>query len=253
MDESSTRFHASVNVGTSQGPSIGRIIAGSAIVIVGIGLLLDEFGHFEFGQVVSTWWPLIIVLAGVVRLIQSPSKWVGSVVLIVWGSLVQLNIFDYLPGGFWGAFWPVALIIAGLSILFNAKKKAGRNANQVIGAEHRGSSDENVLHRSVTFGEDTIYSRATAFRGGTLSVTLGEMTVDLRSATASGSMALDVSVSLGQLNLRVPQHWRVEVIGSPTLGEIKNSALHVPPSDGTVAPVLSVRASATLGAIEITT
>lgn len=252
MDDSSTKFRTSVHLGTTGGPPLGRIIAGSAILLVGIALLLEEFGQAVLWDALFDWWPVFIVIAGVARLVLSPEKWISSTLLSLWGLLLLADNLNFLPGGFWSAFWPVVLIVSGIGILVGSKKKVLPSSASGIGSEHRGSSAENILHRTVTLGEDTVISQATDFRGGKLSVTLGDMTVDLRHASAGSTMMLDASATMGQITLRIPQTWRVEVIGSPTLGEIKNSTLFVAPSDGTVAPVLSVRAHAILGSIEIT-
>jgi len=45
-----------------------RLIAGLVLVILGIGALLDHLTAFDFGSFISDWWPILLVLVGVVQL-----------------------------------------------------------------------------------------------------------------------------------------------------------------------------------------
>ena len=44
--------------------SLARILTGSLIILAGIGALLDALGVFPFWAMARTWWPLAVILAG---------------------------------------------------------------------------------------------------------------------------------------------------------------------------------------------
>ncbi len=47
--------------------SFPNLIPGIAIILLGIGLLMDRLGYWEFsiGRILHNWWPLALVVIGV--------------------------------------------------------------------------------------------------------------------------------------------------------------------------------------------
>ena len=95
--------------------------------------------------------------------------------------------------------------------------------------------------------------KATSLRRGSVSVVLGGVDLDLREATLDpGGADLDLSASLGGVNVTVPSEWRVVVVDRATLGGVE--ALVTDPEElPDDAPLLRVEAGARLGGIAIMT
>jgi hypothetical protein len=86
-----------------------------------------------------------------------------------------------------------------------------------------------------------------------VSVVLGGVDLDLREATLDPSGAdLDLSATLGGVNVTVPSEWRVVVEDRATLGGVE--ALVTDPGElPEDAPLLRVEAAARLGGVAIMT
>jgi len=124
-----------------------------------------------------------------------------------------------------------------------------------------------VLARRRTVGDDTsdefaiaVYvggvqraCKATSLRRGSVSVVLGGVDLDLREATLDpGGADLDLSATLGGVNVTVPSEWRVVVEDRAMLGGVE--ALVTDPEELPAdAPLLRVEAGARLGGVAIMT
>jgi len=124
-----------------------------------------------------------------------------------------------------------------------------------------------LLARRKTFGDETADEfaiatylggveracEATSLRRGTVSVVLGGVDLDLREATLDPSGAdLELSATLGGVNVTVPSNWRVVVEDRATLGGVE--ALVTDPEElPDDAPLLRVAAGARLGGVSILT
>jgi hypothetical protein len=86
-----------------------------------------------------------------------------------------------------------------------------------------------------------VEARATAFMGG--------VQINLVEAELSPGAHLTLRAVMGGIDVVVPSHWRVEVMGRAVMGGIGN--LTEPDADSRDAPVLLIDALAVMGGIEI--
>ena len=86
------------------------ILAGGALVILGTAFLLAQLGVLG-GHNAWDFWPLILVLAGLLKLFgrEDPPGRLWGLFIIVAGVLVQLHYLDMLHLR-WKLVWPVLLI-----------------------------------------------------------------------------------------------------------------------------------------------
>lgn len=124
-----------------------------------------------------------------------------------------------------------------------------------------------VLSRRRTFGDETSDEfgiaayiggvertcTASSLRRGSVSAVLGGVDLDLRGATLDPAGAdLDLSATLGGVNVTVPSEWRVIVEDRAMLGGVE--ALVTDPEElPDTTPLLRVEASARLGGVAIVT
>jgi hypothetical protein len=124
-----------------------------------------------------------------------------------------------------------------------------------------------LLARRKTFGDETADEfgiaallggvertcKAAALRRGSVSVVLGGVELDLREATLDPSGAdLELSATLGGVNVTVPSHWRVVVDDRARLGGV-DALVSDPEELPDDAPLLRVVAGARLGGVSIIT
>lgn len=250
MEEQQTSFSHSVNVqfGKRQrGPGFGFWL-GIAFVVIGGGLLLDSFGWIEFSEALSTWWPSALMLIAVAQLATGSGSLVGSGILFSIGALFQLSELGYLPGGVWSAFWPIILILVGISFISSRWKK--KDVAVDMNSLGRVSVDGSRVDRTAFFGGAELRVTSKDFTGGDLTAVFGGIECDMRDAQMLGKIAtLSVTAVFGGVEIRVPQGWNVLVKGTPIFGGIDEKSLLRPQDPN--APVLVVDSTAVFGGVEI--
>lgn len=224
---------------TARGHS-GTIILGGGLILLGLLLTLNNLDIVDFGDVISRWWPLILIGAGGFNLVQTrspvaPTGWVP----IVLGGVLLLATLDYMRWSRIWELWPVALIVAGLSVIF------GRGT-----ATPEGETTEHDLRISAVFSGVERRVTSDAFRGGHVSAVFGGADVDLRQAKlAEQGATLNVSALFGGVDLYLPRDWRVAVNPNEVLGGVDDKCRQdTAASDG---PTLVVNASAVFGGVDI--
>ncbi len=222
--------------------SSGRIFWGIIIMAVGVLLLLQQMDKLDFGDVISRYWPLILILVGIWQLIANGFRNTGGpLLLIALGVVFQLWKLDILGRKTWSYVWPLLIIFAGLWTLLGALRHRSPAATVI----KEGDIDAFALFAGLERRVDS-----PAFRGGKATAIMGGVDLDLRGAgLAEGSAAIDLSVIMGGITLRVPRGWRVEMDARPLLGGIEDKHTYEPATQG--GGTLRVKATAILGGIEI--
>ena len=212
----------------------GRLYFGVLVVAVGTILLLDNADVLDAGDVFSTWWPVAVILAGVLALVANPRHWPVAVIIIAVGTAFLLSNLDVLDIG--DLIFPAAIILVGLVILF------GRGMGTKQEAGDRVSSFN-------VFSGSEVSSHSKQFQGGSVSAVFGGAEIDLRDALPAPEAALDVFTAFGGIEIKVPEGWQVRVNGLPLFGGIENVTAKekLPESH----PVLAVNATVLFGGLEI--
>lgn len=187
---------------------------------------------------------LIVICAGILFLLENL------------GVAIRINLWD---------FWPVALILIGLShisrpdetrhgvsgaifvivgvlFLLNNLDVMVFNIgtfwpiiviiigiaiikNSVWGSHKAPSSSDNFDLSFILGGGDHIFT-TDQFKGGKLAAFMGGGTIDLRDADIQiDNAVIDVLVFMGGIDIRIPRHWHVNIQGTPILGGIDNKTV----------------------------
>ena len=217
----------------------GSSFLGAALVVFGILLLLNQTEILDIGNP-ARWIPSIVIALGVWALISSRLRnlW-GPLILIGIGGVVQVAV---LTGQLWGSLWPLALIIAGLVIVFRAVPARRRPS---------ASTDGRVQVFSAFWGAEHDYGAAD-LRDGQITVAFGGADIDLRDARISRPPAvLDVLAMFGGIDIRVPDDWRVQIEALGLFGGSEDSRRSG--SSSSDAKLLIVRGLVLFGGLEIKT
>lgn len=227
----------------------GKIFWGLILILLGGGLLLDQLNILDFGDVISLYWPSLLIILGIIGLFDRKSSKTGSLIIIALGALLQLNRMDLVTVDVFRLFFPIILIIVGLSIIFG---KGTRKHSSPVDPEKWANANmnmEDTLDLFVILSGNTAINQSLNFKGGKATAVLGGIDLDLRQAQLNNNQAfLDVTALFGGVEIVVPDTWRVEINGTPILGGIENSTRPNPDLD---APVLKVAATAMFGGIDI--
>lgn len=232
---------------------ISSIISGIILILLGLGFLMREVMGFNFNFYLKTYWPSILIIIGLVKLFDRRSSRVGSIILILIGGLLQANFLDLIDYNIWTLFWPILLIIFGISLLIPKKDKDDKETRNYFYRKTKHSynnvSSEDLLQETVVLSGLSTRNQSRTFKGGTITTILGGMDIDLRGAEiVDGEAVLQVSVLLGGVDILVPPHWRVEISGTPILGGWGNKTTLNNDLD---APVLKIKSFVALGGLDI--
>ena len=101
----------------------GALINGLLLIGLGVLFLLDRLRVEDFGDLLRTYWPSIIILFGISHVLRRESIWSGAwlVVIGVWLQLVRLQLF----GLNYGNSWPLIVIASGAGITLRALTDRG--------------------------------------------------------------------------------------------------------------------------------
>jgi len=217
-----------------------------ALIGVGMLILLDNFNLFDFGDIWS-YWPAILIVVGVAKLVGSNYKDVfSSGILIAIGSIFlfdELNIFyidDILE------LWPLILIFIGSRIIWNLYYNDG---DPSLRAE--GVSEDRVDGVAI-FGGREMRVDSPEFKGGNLTVLFGGSEIYLGNSTPAAPKAvLDVFVMFGGAEIYVPTNWRVVQKAIPLFGGFTDSRRAIDSSMDPTENVLVINGFVMFGGVEV--
>src|SRR5260370_37766291 len=204
---------------------------GAIIIAAGTIWLLDNL-HLIHARDFWEYWPVILIVLGLSRIINSHSSgslvW-GTIVAGV-GTLILLNNLDLFHFD-WNRYWPVVLIAWGVLILIRPWhwRKAGygppgtgsqaRTATTAGWSDAASPSSNNTVSVWTLFGGSRRQIDSQDFRAGDITATFGGVELDLRKAAIAADFAvIDVNAIFGGIEIRVPETWIVESKGVGVLG-----------------------------------
>ncbi|HJM04331.1 MAG TPA: DUF5668 domain-containing protein [Candidatus Saccharimonadaceae bacterium] len=216
---------------------IARILTGTLIVIFGLGALLDALQVLPFWANIGNWWPIGLVLVGVIIVINNLSQFIWATIFIGAGVLLQLERLGLVEVNFFALFWPIIIIGIGLSILF---QKTMRPKNIKV---------QDLDDLTAIFGGSETVNSSKNYLGGKATAIFGGVTLDLRDAVIKKEATLNVFALCGGVELKVPREWKIKTEVFPILGGVESKSSSTAFKDD--APLLIVTGTAALGGIEI--
>lgn len=182
-------------------------LLGGLVVVVGLVLLANTTGVYDTGQLL-VYVPSLFVLVGLYAIVASDFRNVGGpAILVAVASAWQLVALDVLAVSQLVQFWPVLLVLFGLSVIL------GRYRSRVAAV------DQSFVSAFAIFGGNEQRVTGDTFTGGDLSTMFGGVELDLRDATVATPPArVNVTALFGGVEIIVPRDWNVQVDVLPVLG-----------------------------------
>lgn len=223
----------------------GQVLMGVLVIALGLLFLLDNLDLIDVRSALS-FWPLVFIVAGVAKLLDTSSpqgyllglSGIGVGVLMI---LQRMGIIDFS----WRAAWPLLLIGAGVMLVVRA---LGRSGSSVHGVLDEGvvTASQRVDVTAILGGvERRVHSQD--FRGGELTAVMGGCALDLRGAAIIGDAVIHVFAFWGGVTLKVPPDWTVVLEGTPILGGFDEKTA-APPDH---SKRLVIRGYAIMGGVEV--
>lgn len=216
----------------------GRLLVGFVLIALGVLFLLDQNDVVDSGDLISDWWPVVLVVAGLLYVSFSPRHIMVPAVLVIAGLALLARSLDFVPDWLQTVFWPIVLVVIGLWVIFGSG----------LGSADVQQGDR--VNSMVAFFGREVVSESQQFGGGSVFAIFGGTEIDLRRARpVPGGAALDVVVAFGGVEIVVPEGWRVEVKGIPLFGGWSNKTKR--DLVGVDVPLLSVEALVAFGGLDI--
>jgi len=139
--------------------------------------------------------------------------------LISLGVIFLLDKLDVMDvGDFFSTFWPVILIVIGFRLILN--RNAGGSAES--SKDTLIQNDEQSVKYSKVFGDVKLRLESQDFNGGSISIMIGEIALDLsRADIKAGDKILTLSGVIGEISVTLPKTLNVSVKANVTIGDIK--------------------------------
>lgn len=120
-------------------------VFGLIIILLGLTMLLNNLGltQVKMGDLLSTYWPLILVYLGLSSLTEGlgrkgerrnlwvlPGERLVALIILIVGILLlgrNLNLFQVNLSFFWNLFWPIVIILFGINVLKGVSGSGGTN------------------------------------------------------------------------------------------------------------------------------
>ncbi|MFN2363611.1 MAG: LiaI-LiaF-like domain-containing protein [Halarsenatibacteraceae bacterium] len=214
-------------------------IFGLILILLGGFIILNNAGMIDLGigEIISTYWPLILIFAGIYNLLTNPAGRLGGLIVLLIGLFFQMNNLDYIIASEYISFWPVIFILIGVSLLFDSKGKGKEIDREKLNIFNMFSGSE---YRIISNN----------FRGGSSITIFGGADIDLSGANISeGEARLDVFTLFGGADIYVPEDWQVVVKGLPIFGGWDNLTRQNINHEN--SKVLSVSCLAIFGGVDI--
>jgi hypothetical protein len=219
------------------------------LILVGVALLSDNLGLVQLRDV-WTYWPLLLVGFGVVKMLEARGNQSGVIFGGIVASIGTLWFLDHLGVVRFnaGLVWPLILIGAGVLALMRTLERQ-RGLQFEGGPTGEAESRPNGLHLYAIFGGSKRSVNSMEFKGGDATSIFGGIDLDLREARIAGNRAIfDVNMVFGGLEIKVPQTWNVTMEAFSIFGGVEDNTVHSSAPD---APEFVVTGSVVFGGVAI--
>ena len=217
-----------------------RLIVGLGVLAVGLLWTLDNLDVLEADPLLE-WWPAILILVGVVRLMDPLAGKFGGFAFIVFGTALLLDSIDFMNFDFSDVI-PIGIAFFGGKLVLDA---LGRRP----APPRTFQESDSVVHAFALMAGIRRQTTSTEFRGGDANAIMGGVELDLRHAQIKeGEQAvLDTFAFWGGVEITVPENWRVVGTVLPLMGSFEDKTTN----KSGAGPVLVIRGTAIMGGVEV--
>src|SRR5687768_3969085 len=92
--------------------SLTKLLIGLSVLSIGLLWTLDNLNLIE-SEAITQWWPLVVIVIGIVRFFDPTANKVGSVVIALIGVGLLLDTLDYWDFDL-GDFFPLLIAFIGV-------------------------------------------------------------------------------------------------------------------------------------------
>jgi len=179
-----------------------RFILGFIVMLIGTLLLLQnlDFIDFTIPPVIFSWQVLLIIM-GSIFILTSSNNSTGLVLIIVGG-------LGLIP-----EYWPIALVLIGLYIIFRSDRI-------------KGNLIDNRLNVISVFGGDNNYLSYENLTGGNVTAIFGGSIIDLTGCKLSDrENVVKLLYIFGGSSFIIPNDWNVRIDTTSIFGKFSDKRI----------------------------
>ncbi len=202
--------HKNLNTGSAK-----RLMTGVLLLGAGGLLLLSNFDllSWRLEDVIFSWQMLLIAI-GFISL--AGRNYTGAIILFAIGGFFLLpDIFTSLRIDFVSVFWPLVIIIVGLTLIFSRK--------HFVKPRNETSHSEDYVDEMNIFGGSERILNSEFFEGGKITSIFGGSTVNLKNVKLKNGFAeIEMTSIFGGSKLYIPENWNVRIEATSIFGGIND-------------------------------
>lgn len=187
-----------------------RLVIGVIIVVIGLSLLADNLGLVSARYVLRNFWPLAMVVVGVIMLrnpTSDPPRKRVAWVLIGVGAWIFADKIGWIHISLWQLFVPGLFLFVGGMLIWRAFN--GPPKEPEAGSAKPEDHAEYIRSFALMSGCE-LRPVSRPFRGADLNAVMGGIKLDLADARMEGDSAvIDVFAFWGGVEIFVPPDWTV--------------------------------------------
>jgi predicted membrane protein len=223
-----------------------QMVLGVLVIVMGLLFLLDNLDILDVHRAIS-FWPMVFIIAGVVKLYDTGTRGgqlVGAA-LVGLGVLITLDRMDVIDFNV-RTMWPLFFIGFGIYTIYRAR--TGQRLIQIDGVKGEKDLDgEGVVDITAVLAGFERRVFTPNFRGGEITAIMGGCSLDLRNCSIEKEAVVNVFALWGGVTLKVPPDWTVVLNGTPIMGGFEEKTA-TPPDN---SKRLVVQGYAIMGGVEI--
>lgn len=191
-----------------------KIIAGVALIAVGVLYALKVLNLFDFDVFFKGWWTVFIIVPSLVGLINDRDK-TGACIGLAVGVLLLLaarGILEY--GIIWKLAVPLILAVIGIKLIVGGVRS---NKSYVI-SEQMKQEGKTPRQGYAAFSGSKINYAGEVFEGAELNAVFGGIDCDLRGAVINSDCVINATAVFGGIDIFVPDNVNVKVNSNSLFG-----------------------------------
>lgn len=223
-----------------------RRIFASILIAIGVLIILSNLDIISVESVIDYLWPTLLILIGLYNLIRDRRIQIFSVILIAIGSVYLLKEFDIIQVSFremMTYFWPALLIIFGINLFFTRPQKV-----KPIKPSSKSSRKSNQREYNAFLNSVNEQVNNSSFEFCSVNSVMATAEVDFSQIEfKNDSASIEINSILSTVLVKLPNGVRINLSGSPILGDISDRSMGDPSS----SKVLNLNFTCILASIEI--
>lgn len=187
-----------------------QVLFGLLVVAVGLVLLAETTGLYD-ARFLFDYVPSLFVLLGLYAMVRSGFRNLfGPAVVVAVAAAWQAVALDLVPVDSIWDFWPLVVVLFGLSLVFDHIRGRPGGADADSGS---------YVSTFAAFGGSEKRSTSHSFTGASLTAAFGGVEVDLRDAEVADPPArISALAVFGGVEIHAPREWDIDLDVLPLFG-----------------------------------